>query len=128
MKKVKSQSTSALQQHARQPGPAAVFLTGLTLDAWKALWEFLEPSAKNFVSARAAKKEAEGRKISVGGGRKPDIGLEDQLLMTLIRLYLGRMEQELALYLWYKQLVHDAIHHHLGKFPAPRTWPHPDLA
>ena len=38
----------------------------------------------------------QGRKVAPGRGRKSALSLEDQLLVTLMRLRLGRLEQELA--------------------------------
>ena len=41
-------------------------------------------------------EEAKGRTNAPGAGRKPILGLGDPLLMTMMRLCLGRLQQELA--------------------------------
>ena len=73
-----------------------MFLTGLTLPIWNALWSFLKASPKNVLSAKSAATEVEGRVRFPGAGRKPVLSMEDQLFMTLMRLRLGRSEQDLA--------------------------------
>ena len=40
--------------------------------------------------------ESSGRKVAHGRGRKPSLSLEDQLLLTLMSLRLGRSEEQLA--------------------------------
>ena len=72
------------------------FLTGLTPTVWRVVWDFLEPSHANVLSARAAAKESSGRVIRQGSGRKSPLSLEDQLLMLMVRLRLGRLQEELA--------------------------------
>ena len=42
------------------------------------------------------KMHGEGHAIARGSGRKSKLSLQDQLLLTLMRLRLGRMEKELA--------------------------------
>ena len=63
---------------------------------WDCLWRFFEPSEKNILSMYSASKNDAQRRISFGSGRKSELSLEDQLLLTMMRLRLGRLEQELA--------------------------------
>ena len=77
-------------------GEQLKFLTGLPREYWDVLWSDLQPSAENILSKRSAEKEAQGRLNCPGQGRPSVLTLEDELLMTLMRLRLGRMEQELA--------------------------------
>ena len=77
-------------------GEQLKFLTGLSREYWDVLWSDLQPSAENILSKRSAEKEAQGRLNCPGQGRPSVLTLEDELLMTLMRLRLGRMEQELA--------------------------------
>ena len=72
------------------------FLTGLTLTVWRVVWDFLEPSHANVLSARAAAKGSSGRVIRQGSGRKSPLSLEDQLFMLMVRLRLRRLQEELA--------------------------------
>lgn len=73
------------------------FLTGLNRETWDALWEVLQVSEHDIQSQAAAAREKEvGRKISTGSGRKPALSLEDQLLVALMRLRLGNLEEQLA--------------------------------
>ena len=48
------------------------------------------------MSARSAAIEKDGRLNCPGAGRKPSLLLEDDLLITLMRLRLGRLERDLA--------------------------------
>ena len=73
-----------------------LFFTGLDTEMWTALWTFLNPSPETILSVRSAVKEEEGRSRYPGAGRKPTLSLEDELLLTLMRLCLGRMEKDLA--------------------------------
>ena len=73
-----------------------MYLTGLIIENWDALWEFLDPSPENVLSAKSAATEEEGRLNCPGAGRKPQLSQDDQLLMTMMRLRLGRNEQDLA--------------------------------
>ena len=73
-----------------------LFLTGLTPEMWFALWSFIKPSRENIISAKSAASEARGRVNTAGAGRKSVLSLEDELLMTLMRLRLARQEQDLA--------------------------------
>ena len=54
-------------------------------------------SKENIRSSKSATKDEEGRqrKTAAGAGIKCALSLEDQLLMTLMRLRLGQIEQEL---------------------------------
>lgn len=72
------------------------YLTGISQKTWIDLWFLLKPTEENVLSARCAAAESEGRHNSVGAGRKCALSLEDQLLLTLMKLRLGRTEQELA--------------------------------
>ena len=65
-----------------------LFLTGLSKDMWHALWTYLKPSRENVLSAKSAAAEAAGRTNAPGAGRKPILDLEDQLLVTMMRLRL----------------------------------------
>ena len=62
-------------------------------DCW---WRFFKPSEKNILSMYSALKDDAQRRISFGSGRRSELLLEDQLLLTMMRLRLGRLEQELA--------------------------------
>ena len=44
----------------------------------------------------SALKDDAQRRIGFGSGRRSELLLEDQLLLTMMRLRLGRLEQELA--------------------------------
>ena len=72
------------------------FLTGVNKSTWDVLWDFLKPSDNNGLSAHTSAAMDKGRKVAPGRGRKSALSLEDQLLVTLMRLRLGRLEQELA--------------------------------
>ena len=48
------------------------------------------------LSQHASQADASGRNVAHGRGRKSQLSLEDQLLLTLMRLRLGRLEEELA--------------------------------
>ena len=69
-----------------------MFLTGLDTDMWNALWKYLKPSPETVLSVRSAAKE--DRLRCPGAGRKPTLNLEDEMLLTLIRLRLGRLAGE----------------------------------
>ena len=56
----------------------------------------MRPTAEGVVSAKSAAKKAEGRLNCPGAGAKPSLDLEDQMLLTLMRLRLGRLEKDLA--------------------------------
>ena len=72
-------------------------LSGLTPPQWEALWKVLDIQSKaDVMSARSAAKEEKGRKNARGAGRDGTVTLEDQLLMTLMRVRLGWQQQELA--------------------------------
>ena len=62
------------------------------------MWRFIKPSEENIRLSKSAAKDEEGqqRKTAAGAGVKCALSLEDQLLMTLMRLRLGQIEQELA--------------------------------
>ena len=68
--------------------------TGVTFESWKAWWDYLKSTAANVVSKSSSKPEEVGRKFS--SGHNVLLSLEDQLLLTLMRLRLGRMKQELT--------------------------------
>ena len=72
------------------------FLTGVNKSTWDVLWDFLKPSDNNVLSAHTSAAMDKGRKVAPGRGRKSALSLEDQLLVTLMGLRLGRLEQELA--------------------------------
>ncbi|XP_065199188.1 uncharacterized protein LOC135830965 [Sycon ciliatum] len=72
------------------------FLTGLSNGAWKSLWSYLQVRPGAILSEKSAAREQEGRKIARGSGRVSILSQEDQLLLTLMRLRLGRLQEELA--------------------------------
>ena len=73
------------------------FLTGLNVEAWDNLWEFLDVrSQKDILSSKSAASEVTGRKIDGGSGPGFVLTLEDQLFLTMMRLRLGRLLKELA--------------------------------
>lgn len=72
------------------------FLTGLNTTTWDILWVLLDVSHANVLSVKASASESQGRKIAKGSGRKSVLSLEDQLLLTLMRFRLGRLQEELA--------------------------------
>ena len=80
----------------RQDEERFEYYTGMTPAYWKVLWEQLDPSDENILSQEAAATEESGRLVCHGHGRRSKLSLEDQLLMTLMRLRLGRLEQDLA--------------------------------
>ena len=107
------------------------FLTELNRETWDALWKVLQVSEHGIQSQAAAAREKEvGRKISTGSGRKPALSLEDQLLVALMRLRLGNLEEQLAylfginvsnisrlLSMWY-----NFLYLRLGLIPIWPTW------
>lgn len=80
----------------KDDGAQLAYLTGLTQDMWRALWQYLKPSRADVLSAQSAESESKGRVNAPGAGRKPVLSMEDELLVTLMRLRLGRQEQDLA--------------------------------
>lgn len=72
------------------------FLTGLDRNQWDTLWAFLQPSEENVLSQHASAAESKGRLVSHGRGRKSALSLEDQLLLTMMRLRLGRLTEDLG--------------------------------
>lgn len=72
------------------------FLTGLSSATWKVLWAFLKAAPGAVLSEAAASTLSAGRKIAPGSGRMPQLSFEDQLLATLMRFRLGRLQVELA--------------------------------
>ena len=60
---------------------------------WTVVWRFIKRSKENIRSSKSAAKDEEGRqrKTAAGAGVK-----RDQLLMTLMCLHLGQIEQALA--------------------------------
>lgn len=73
------------------------FMTGLTPALWDVLWSYLKPSTANVISARTAEREhTSGRLIAQGSGRRSKVSLEDQLLMLMVRMRLGRLEEEIG--------------------------------
>ena len=83
-------------RNAKTDPDQLMYMTGLTLQIWNTLWEFLEPSLEDVLSAKSAAIEERGRINFSGAGRKPALSQEDQLLMTLMRRRLARNEQDLA--------------------------------
>ena len=71
-----------------------MFLTGLVTHMWNALWKYLKPSPEKVFGVRSAAKE--DRLRYPGAGRKPTLNLEHEMLLTLMRLRLGRLEKDLA--------------------------------
>ena len=66
-------------------------------ETWDCLWQFLDvTSSKDKLSAKSAATEEKGRKKAKGSGREFALSFEDQLLLTRMRLWLGRLLQELA--------------------------------
>ena len=80
----------------REDSSAFQFNTGLSVTAWDSLWTILKPSPENILSSKSVVTESSGRKNRFGAGRKSSLPLEDQLLVTLMRLRLGRLERCLA--------------------------------
>ena len=74
------------------------FVTGLDKEMWTIVWCFIKPSKENIRSSKSTAKDEEGRqsKTATGTSVKCALCLEDQLLMMLMRLRLGQIEQELA--------------------------------
>ena len=60
------------------------------------MWRFNKPSKENIRSSKSAAEDEEGWQRKTGAGVKCALSLEDHLLMMLIRLHLGQIEQELA--------------------------------
>ena len=63
---------------------------------WNVLWWRLQPSHENILSEKSAKSEEVVRPISRVSGSRASLCLEDELLMTLLRLRLSRLEQDLV--------------------------------
>lgn len=80
----------------KHDGKQLAYLTGLSPGNWDLLWNFLKVSDENILSQSASRTSLKGRRIAKGSGRKSTLSLEDQLLITLMRLRLGRLENELA--------------------------------
>ena len=80
----------------KDEGAQLQFFTDLSKDMWSALWDFLKPTRENLLSASSAAAEASGRVNAPGAGRPPTLSMEDELLMTLMRIRLAREEQDLA--------------------------------
>ena len=72
------------------------YYTGLSRQYWDALCAYLQLSVENVLSMKSADFEERGRLICPGSGRKSSPSLEDELLLTLMRLRLGRSEKELS--------------------------------
>ena len=83
-------------ENLKEDSKSFQFNTGLTVRAWDALWAIIKPSAENVLSTKSAATETAGRMNRFGGGWKSSLSLEDQLLVTLMRLRLGRLEECLA--------------------------------
>ena len=70
------------------------FSPGMTLESWKALWNYLKYTAANLVSRAHQNLRRWAGKLPLA--IKLSFSLVDQLLRTLMRLRLGRMKQELV--------------------------------
>ena len=71
------------------------FYTGLTLVMWTSLWNLLDCRG-NIQSKQSAATDTSGRQRSYPVDLEKSLSLEDQLVMTLVRLRLGYLEQDLA--------------------------------
>ena len=110
-------------------GAQLQFFTGLSKDMWSTLWDFLKPTRENLLSASSAAAEAGGRVNAPGAGRPPTLSMEDELLMTLMRIRLATEEQDLAYHFGVeKPFDCVAYHQHVDKLPLPATRAHPHLA
>ena len=80
---------------AGRSAPASLFefYTGLSPVQFDCLWEYLEPSEENIISAQ---QSVDASTRAKGGGPKSTLSLRDQLLMVLMRLRLGLLERDLA--------------------------------
>ena len=72
-------------------------LSGLSLVQWEVLWQVLAIESKeDILTPKCAANEERGRKNARGAGRPAVVPLEDQLMMTLMKVRLGWLQQELA--------------------------------
>ena len=83
-------------ENVKSDNAQLLFLTGLSVNTWSALWTFLKPFPENIISGKSAATEAEGRTNAPGAGSKATLSLEDHLFMTTMHIRLGRAEQDLA--------------------------------
>ena len=68
---------------------------------WTVVWAFLKPSRENVRSAKSAAKDEEGRQRKDGAGVKCTLSLEDQLLVSLMRLSASWKDRARAcLHIW----------------------------
>ena len=72
-------------------------LTGLSTSQWEAVWGTLDVQSKaDLLSPGSAMTEEKGRRNAPGAGVDSPLSLEDQFLLTLMRLRLGWLQLELA--------------------------------
>ena len=81
-------------QNVAKDDEQLMFFTGINKEIWSALWFLLQPEGGGIVSNRSVMDGV--RKRSTGAGRKDELSLEDQLLLTFMRFCLGRLEQDLS--------------------------------
>ena len=106
-------------------------LSGLSLVQWEALLKVLAiESNEDILTPKCAANEERGRKNGRGAGRPAVVPLEDQLLMTLMRIWLGWLQQELAyifgaseacVSLTFKKWI-SFLYLRLGRLPLWASW------
>ena len=90
---LRSEALASAQQAPGKRTTLLEFYTGMTLEEFDCLYEFLEPTEENIISPlQATDANARAR----GGGRPSALSLQDQLTMVLVRLRLGLLERDLA--------------------------------
>ena len=82
--------------NVKEDSAQLLFLTGISIDIWDLLWKFLKATRETVLSVKCAAKEAEGSLNCPRAGHKPSLTLEDELLLTLMRLRMGWLEQALG--------------------------------
>lgn len=80
---------------AEEDGKLLEFYTGLTRDMWTSLWNLLD-CRNNMQSKQSAATDTKGRQRSRAVGLESSLSFENQLVLTLLRLRLGYLEQDLA--------------------------------
>ena len=83
-------------ENLKEDGKAFQCNTGLIVRAWNALWTILKPTSENILSAKSVTTETTDRQNRPSAGRKLSLSLENQLLLTLMRLRLGSFDKALA--------------------------------
>ena len=107
------------------------YFTGLSKPVWDCVWKFLRATDWNVMSEKNFEKmHGEGHALAGGSGQKSKLSLQDQLLLTLMRLCLGRMGKELSYHFGIDEATVSRIlktrlnflYLHLGLIPIWPKW------